>query len=184
MARRKSKKTPKQPQIGNLKASVVVMNKENPFFQKAYAESHTNPKEIKAFVNENESAVETLFSRGSIDLAHKMAADKFRHLWETCGGKGASAIDYSREYVDGGGAIEPISDRQLDAAQKLKECKNWLGDDGYHLVTKIAGQGYSLTQIYKDKTQRIYASEHFKKCVDLLAVRWKYANKRKFEIST
>lgn len=110
MAKIKRKKQNNE-KIGHLKAHVVTIEVENPYFQKSDKESRTNQNTIKVHVNANESAIETLYSRGSIDLAHKLADDKLRYLWEACGGKGASAIDYSREQVDGRATITCVTDK-------------------------------------------------------------------------
>ncbi|MEK1933075.1 MAG: hypothetical protein AAAC47_25515, partial [Pararhizobium sp.] len=82
---------------------------ENPYFSRARAGDATNPRKINAVVNIRESAITMLASRNKIDAAQVAAATRFRALWEAMGGKGAGAIDYRREYVDGARRSDPIT---------------------------------------------------------------------------
>ncbi|WP_315857752.1 hypothetical protein [Rhizobium leguminosarum] len=45
-------------------------------------------------MNIRESVITTLAARGVLDAAQVAAATHFRALWESMGGKGASAIDW------------------------------------------------------------------------------------------
>ncbi len=55
------------------------------------------------------------------------------------GGKGASAIDYGREHVDGGKAGDPITERQVNAGKELARCRVLLGVRLYGLVSAVCG---------------------------------------------
>jgi len=110
---------------------------ENPYFSRVHAGDATNPRKISAVVNIRESAITMLASRNQIDAAQVAAATRFRALWEAMGGKGASAVDYGREYVDGGKARDPITIRQMNAADELRRAHRKLGDQGYWLVSRI-----------------------------------------------
>ncbi|WP_432416649.1 hypothetical protein [Rhizobium leguminosarum] len=54
-------------------------------------------------MNIRESALTTMAARGVLNAAQVAAAPRFRALWESMGGMGASAIDYGREQVDAAG---------------------------------------------------------------------------------
>jgi hypothetical protein len=100
---------------------------ENPFYSRAHPADSTNPRTIPAMMNIRESAITTLAARGVLDAAQVAAATRFRALWEAIGGKGASAIDYGREHVDGGKARDPITERQVNAGKELARCRALLG---------------------------------------------------------
>lgn len=149
---------------------------ENPYFNGNHEISGTNPKMIGVVKNLRESAVETLFARGKLNDAQKRAADKFRSLWETLGGAGSGANDYSREYVDGGGAKDPIAQRQVDAGKALMECRNLIGVRNYDLVQKVCGQGLGLAQISSIKRDQLTAADNLRASLDDLAGLWHFAS--------
>lgn len=162
---------------GRLKLKVQTAEVDNPYFQPGYAESPSNPRTVRAYVNVRESAIETLFARGSLDRPQKQAADRFRSLWETMGGAGAGAIDYTQEHVDGGGASDPISLRQLAAGKELKRCRILLGARGFALVSNVAGDGRSLPEVAgPTKRDRLSAADALRGFLDDLAEMWGYRN--------
>ncbi|PDS80268.1 hypothetical protein [Rhizobium sp. L43] len=148
---------------------------ENPFYSRAHAGDPTNPRKISAVVNIRESAITTMAARGRIDVAQVAAADRFRRLWETMGGKGASAIDYGREYVDGGKRSDPITERQMNAADGLRRAHRALGDHGYWLVSRICGEGYSINEVVRpgsSKRAKLNAANDLRSCLDTLCEMW------------
>ncbi|MDW9618322.1 hypothetical protein GOB49_13605 [Sinorhizobium meliloti] len=151
----------------------------NPYFSRAHPPGPTNPRRIPAVVNVRESAVTTLASRGVLDAAQVAAADRFRTLYEAIGGKGAGAIDYGREHVDGGKAREPITERQITAGKELARCRALLGMRIYGLVSAVAGQGYALHEVVgNDKRARLTAADMLRMGLDDLAAMWKLATRR------
>ncbi|WP_318030068.1 hypothetical protein [Rhizobium ruizarguesonis] len=60
---------------------------ENPFHSRAHPADETNPRDVVAMMNVRESAVTTMAARGVLDAAQVAAADRFRRLWESMGGK-------------------------------------------------------------------------------------------------
>ncbi len=165
----------KRLSAGRLKLKVQTTEVDNPYFQPGYAESPSNPKKVKAYVNVQESAIETLYARGNLDRPQKQAADHFRSLWETMGGAGAGAIDYTQEPVDGGGVTDPISLRQLAAGKELKRCRLLLGARGFSLVANIAGDGRSLPEVAGPaKRDRLSAADALRGFLDDLADMWGY----------
>lgn len=154
---------------------------ENPFYSGAHAGDRTNPKHIDAVVNIRESAITMLASRNKIDAAQVAAANKFRALWEAMGGKGASAIDYGRDHVDGGKSADPISERQINAADELRRAHRKLGDQGYWLVSRICGEGFSLHEVVRptgSKRSKLAAANNLRACLDKLAELWGIATRR------
>lgn len=150
----------------------------NPYHQREHKVSSTNPLEIEAQINVKESAIETLFDKGSIDRAHKEAADHFRRLWESAGGKGAGAIDYSQVRVDGGRNAEDVPTRLIDASKDLLWIKDVLvkafGEYSYRIIVYVCGQGLSLHDMTETRRQRDTMTDMLKKYLDLMAETWGY----------
>lgn len=149
-------------------ADVVV---DNPYFTADHAVSSTNPRKITVPKNLRESAVETLFARGKLDEAQRKAADRFRATWEACGGA-VGAMDYAQLRVDGGGAKDPISDRQVDASKTMRVCRDLLGQRNYDLVVKVAGQGLSFSDITRDPRTRNTMADNLRDALDDLGKMW------------
>lgn len=154
------------------KLEVVSAEMDNPYFSPDHAVTSTNPKRIRVAKNLRESAIETLHARGKLDDAQKKAADRFRAVWEACGGAGAGAMDYSRTQVDGGGARDPISERQVDAGKTLATCRNLLGKRNYDLVCKVCGQGLSFSDITSDQRARLTMADNLRDSLDDLGALW------------
>ncbi|MFT2210702.1 hypothetical protein ACLJYM_02315 [Rhizobium giardinii] len=173
-----SKRKPAADPHRTLRAVVV----DNPFYSRDHVGDPTNPRKISAVVNIRESAVTMLASRGRIDAAQVAAASKFRALWETMGGKGATAIDYCREPVDGGGGrFDPIGERQMNAADQLRRARRVLGDSGYWLICRICGEGFSLHEVVQpgsSKRAKLNAADDLRACLDKLAEMWGIATRR------
>lgn len=151
----------------------------NPYFSRSHAADASNPPTIPAMVNIRESAVTTLASRGVLDAAQVAAANRFRALFETMGGKGSGAMDYSREHVDGGKAREPITERQLSAGQELARCRALLGVRLYGLVSTVCGEGRSLHEVAgQNKRARLVAADCLRWALDDLAAMWRLATRR------
>jgi hypothetical protein len=155
--------------------SLRVIAVDNPYYSRAHAGAATNPRYIDAVVNVRESAITTLASRGRIDPAQEAAANKFRALWEAVGGKGASAIDYGRDHVDGGTRSDPVTERQINAADELRRAHLALGDKGYWLVSRICGEGYALHEVTQppgSKRAKLAAAKDLRTYLDRLAAMW------------
>ncbi|WP_342028447.1 hypothetical protein [Rhizobium ecuadorense] len=130
-------------------------------------------------MNVRESAITTMAARGVLDAAQVAAADRFRRLWEMMGGKGAGAVDYGRERVDGGKAPDPITQRQANAGKELARCRALLGARMYGLVSAVAGEGYALHEVVGDgKRERLTAADMLRMGLDDLAELWRLATRR------
>lgn len=150
---------------------------DNPLYNRAHHGDNTNPRKVGAMVNVRESSIEYLYSRSMIDDCQRMAGGKFRMYWEAAGGKGAKAIDYGKEHVDGGSAVTPISDMMATAGQELKMCRNILGLRGFDLMEKVAGQGLMIADLSKARSERDAFMFMLKDGLDLLAHAWGYRTK-------
>jgi hypothetical protein len=172
LAKRKKKAMP-MPSI----ATKVV---HNPLYQRAHHGERSNPKFITAAINPRESGIVTLVARGLLDEAQEEAADRFRGLWETLGGSGAKALDYSKEPVDGGGRSEPISIRLLAAGRDMKEVNDALrsehGQYACRLVERIAGEGHSIYDLTQTRRQRDTMTDNLRTYLSFLAHFWGYSN--------
>lgn len=168
-----------QPPEWEPKLDVRTQNIENPYFNPNHEPGSTNPRRIVVVKNLRESAVETLYARRKLDDAQKQAADKFRAIWERCGGAGSSAMDYTREVVDGGGPRDPISERQVDAGRELGRCRTLLGARSYDLVCKVCGQGYSLSDLSRSNRDRTTAADNLRAALDDLGIMWGLASRPK-----
>lgn len=113
----------------------------NPYYSRAHPEDATNPSTISAVVNVHESAITTLATRGVLDAAQIAAATKFRALFEAMGGKGADAIDYGREPVDGSTA------RERSLTGRWRPARNWRDVASF---SALASTGWSRRSVAKD----------------------------------
>ncbi|MGN7878575.1 DUF6456 domain-containing protein [Ensifer sp. 22460] len=151
----------------------------NPYYSRAHPEGVTNPSTISAVINVRESAVTTLATRGVLDAAQVAAADRFRRLFEAMGGKGAGAIDYGREPVDGGTTREPITERQVSAGKELARCRELLGARLYWLVSAVCGEGRALHEVVGDgKRDRLTAADMLRMALDDLCGMWRLVTRR------
>jgi hypothetical protein len=70
-----------------------------------------------------------LHSHRQIDEAQYQGGRAFQDDWEKAE-RGPRAVDPTREYVDGGQAREPITERQRKAVLRLNRAERELGADG------------------------------------------------------
>lgn len=178
MAERKKKDVRKKKSEGwQPKEKVQTVYVDNPYYSKDHAGEGSNPVKIKATINVKESAIITLATRKHIDESQLAAANKFRSLWEAMGGAGAGSFDYSREHVDGGGAPEPLTERQIRAGQELKRCRDTLGVRAYDIMVKVAGEGHAVQELAKTHRERTTLTDYLKDGLDEMAKNWGFQNR-------
>src|ERR1700738_2227758 len=85
-------------------------------------------------------------SHRQIDEAQYQGGRAFQDDWEKAE-RGPRAVDPTREYVDGGQAREPITERQRKAVLRLNRTERELGADGSALVHEGLILGLSMEQI-------------------------------------
>lgn len=159
----------RQPLPESTRAQVEV---ENPNWSRDHHGRRDNPRYITATVSLRESAITTMHARKLIDDAQAAAAVRFRRNWEAMGGKGAGAMDYTKEPVDGGGMPETVSDRHLMAGRELEACRRLLGMRGYRLVCQVCGEGYQIAELFSEKRAQLSGMDALRGHLDDLAELW------------
>ena len=114
-----------------------------------------------------------LHSHRQIDEAQYRGGRAFQDDWEKAE-RGPRAVDPTREYVDGGSAREPITERQRRAVLRLNRIEHELGADGVVLVHEVLVLGLSMEQVGQRRGLRgqrwmDYFSKRFRECLDRLA---------------
>jgi hypothetical protein len=124
-----------------------------------------------------------LHSHRQIDEAQFQGGRAFQDDWEKAE-RGPQAVDPTREYVDGGQAREPITERQRKAVLRLNRAERELGADGSALVHEILVLGLTMEQVGQRRGvlgQRWmdYFARRFKECLDRLALIYGFATQRR-----
>jgi hypothetical protein len=114
-----------------------------------------------------------LHSHRQIDEAQYAGGRAFQDDWEKAE-RGPQAVDPTREYVDGGRAREPITERQRKAVLRLNRAERELGADGAALVHEVLILGMTMEQIGQRRALRgqrwiDYFARRFRECLDRLA---------------
>src|SRR5229473_2214359 len=86
-----------------------------------------------------------LHTHRQIDEAQYQGGRAFQYDWEKAE-RGPQAVDPTREYVDGGRAREPITERQRKAVLRLHRAERELGADGAALVHEVLLHGHAQNQ--------------------------------------
>jgi hypothetical protein len=113
-----------------------------------------------------------LHSHHQIDEAQYRGGRAFQDDWEKAE-RGPRAVDPTREYVDGGRAREPITERQRRAVLRLNRIEHELGADGIMLVHEVLLLGLTMEQIglrrgLRGQRWKDYFSRRFQECLDRL----------------
>ena len=122
-----------------------------------------------------------LHTHRRIDEAQHQGGRAFQDDWEKAE-RGPRAVDPTREYVDGGQAREPITERQRRAVLRLNRIERELGTDGIMLVHEVLVQGLTMEQIGQRRGLRgqrwmDYFAKRFRECLDRLALLYGFANR-------
>lgn len=165
--------------IGTLKSQIAIVEADNPLYAPIHAGAAGNPRKISVAINLRESPVAMMAAKGHIDQSQLAAANHFRKLWEALGGSGAGAMDYTREPVDGGGAREPITDRQIDAGLKLKQAQMHIGVRAFGIVEKVCGEGVNVSDLGASHRERTTYADYLKHGLTDLSELWGYASRGK-----
>lgn len=170
MAKRKKKP------VSLAQPAIRTASVENPDWRPDRDGEKAFPRMVTAQIDIKESAVETLFARHFLAISQKRAADKFRELWETAGGKTAS-IDYTLDRVDGGKG-DPLVSR-LVAAQEMKRCRSLLGQRGFETIQRVCAEGKALQDISPHKRERLTMADNLRADLDDLATMWGMQTKQR-----
>jgi hypothetical protein len=120
-----------------------------------------------------------LHSHRQIDEAQFQGGRAFQDDWEKAE-RGPRAVDPTREYVDGGRAREPITERQRKAVLRLNRAERELGADGSALVHEILILGMTMEQVGQRRALRgqrwiDYFARRLRECLDRLALIYGFA---------
>jgi hypothetical protein len=124
-----------------------------------------------------------LHSHHQIDEAQYRGGRAFQDDWEKAE-RGPRAVDPTREYVDGGQAREPITERQRRAVLRLNRVEHELGADGVVLVHEVLVLGLTMEQIgqrrgLRGQRWKDYFSRRFQECLDRLALIYGFASRQR-----
>lgn len=120
-----------------------------------------------------------LHSHHQIDEAQYRGGRAFQNDWERAE-RGPQAIDPTREYVDGTGTREPVTESQRQAVLRLNRVERELGTDGAALVHDVLVLGLTMDQIGERRAVRTqrwndYFARRFRECLDRLALIYGFA---------
>ncbi len=124
-----------------------------------------------------------LHSHHQLDEAQYRGGRAFQDDWEKAE-RGPRAVDPTREYVDGGRAREPITERQRKAVLRLNRAERELGADGSVLVHEVLILGMTIEQVGHRRgltAQRWtdYFARRFRECLDRLALIYGFATEER-----
>ena len=124
-----------------------------------------------------------LHSHHQIDEAQYRGGRAFQDDWEKAE-RGPRAIDPTREYVDGGQAREPITERQRRAVLRLNRIERELGADGIVLVHEVLVLGLTMEQVgqrrgLRGQRWKDYFARRFQECLDRLALIYGFATAKR-----
>lgn len=118
--------------------------------QRTIADPLEPGQRYSATVNVRESSIDHMASRGRINTAQSEAGQRFRKLWEMAAVGRNQAMDPSKEFVDGGAAMDPISDRLVKASVELAKILRIAGPVGSQLLISLVGEGKRIEDAAKD----------------------------------
>ncbi|MBR0774420.1 hypothetical protein JQ625_06200 [Bradyrhizobium diazoefficiens] len=120
-----------------------------------------------------------LHAHRQIDEAQYRGGRAFQSDWERAE-RGPQAVDTTREYVDGAGTREPVTESQRQAVLRLNRVERELGIDGAALVHDVLVLGLTMDQIGQRRAVRTqrwhdYFARRFRECLDRLALVYGFA---------
>jgi hypothetical protein len=120
-----------------------------------------------------------LHAHHQIDEAQYRGGRAYQNDWERAE-RGPQAVDPTREYVDGAGTREPVTESQRQAVLRLNRVERELGTDGAALVHDVLVLGLTMAEIglrRAVRTQRWndYFARRFRECLDRLALIYGFA---------
>ncbi|QPF93730.1 hypothetical protein [Bradyrhizobium commune] len=120
-----------------------------------------------------------LHSHHQIDEAQYRGGRAYQNDWERAE-RGPQAVDTTREYVDGAGTREPVTEGQRQAVLRLNRVERELGTDGAALVYDVLVLGLTMDQIGQRRAVRTqrwndYFARRFRECLDRLALIYGFA---------
>ncbi|PIT69151.1 hypothetical protein [Bartonella tribocorum] len=171
----------KEKHKGHLKTQEIPLETSNPYFQPTQPESSSNPRTIKAIVNEQSRPIALLYAKGHISKAQYKAAERFYFYWRHSQADLHMSLDTTREKVACSQTYTHPIERQIEASNHLKTIKVQLGILGYALLERVIGHGQAIKELSSSKRKQNSLADHLRDCLDLLAFHWGYANHKHSE---
>lgn len=122
-----------------------------------------------------------MHAAGQVDNVQYLAGRHWQKAYELAEIGGARAIDYTREYVDGGQIPQPtISDSQAKAFSDLSKARKALGDYGSSVVYDVLACHMTIKECANRRmmTREIelnFIGRRFRECLSTMAVVFGYS---------
>lgn len=145
--------------------------------------SNTGEK-IKVLRSIRDDPLASMYHHGRINDAQLEAGRKWQKLHELSTIGAISAIDPTKEAVDGGQLRDPITDHQIKAFRALADAYKELGAFGGRLIFDVLADGMTLAKAAASRGlngQRatLYVGRRFIECLETLAVHWGFAGEKR-----
>lgn len=123
-----------------------------------------------------------LHDRNMIDEAQYQAGRAFQRDFEAAE-SGARAIDFTREYVDGGTMPDPLSEARMRAGKQLAVVYEKLGMVDSVLVHDVLVHSMTRAQVaakrgYNSRSRVEYYGMRFRDCLDSMALIYGFSMER------
>lgn len=120
--------------------------------------------------------------RGQIDDAQMAAGRHWQHSYEIAEIGGATGIDPTRDYVDGGRIPEPLTDARRRAVRDLNRAARLVGVIGESVLRDVLVLGMMPAQVaaargYSDERSIRFYARTFRDALEALAVEYGFASK-------
>ena len=134
-------------------------------------------EKIKVTRSVRDDPLAGMLARDQIDQAMYEAGRQWQKYAEWSEIGSISAIDPTKEAVDGGRPREILGDRQLFAFEALRDAKNALGWEGDRLIVGILNQRRSIQEYgmsigFTTEREFNYIGRRLRECLDTLAKLW------------
>lgn len=179
MARPRRNKSYKLTEIYDRRSRVVPFNAELAEVEVENPLALEPGEKIVAVRSIRSDPLGRLHAHHQIDEAQYRGGRAFQNDWERAE-RGPQAVDTTREYVDGAGTREPVTESQRQAVLRLNRVERELGTDGAALVHDVLVLGLTMDQIGERRAARTqrwndYFARRFRECLDRLALIYGFA---------
>lgn len=166
MGKQKSKIKNIQAQTGHSKAVEIQIEVDDP------SDWGGQYKKTSATINARGNPIGLMFAKKQIDVAQKMAADKFSVHWDRINVGNNLGIDNRKVKVDCGNYFNGVQDKVVHSAQKLNEARGLVGIAGYDLLVNVIGKGVNISSLAVKKREQEYKGHQLKECLNILHQKW------------
>jgi len=166
---RKTKKPIQFIETGHRKTNTTVLEVDNPHYSPEHDGRADNPKKVNARINTAESPLLWYHARKHIDDVHLRAGSDVRRFVEAAGQSGAKAIDFTKEIVDGSGAVSDEVVIRFDAAEHLVRISRLMSADEYRFLRKVCAESIPVRQIAINKRHGAELLDRLRGLLDVVA---------------